>query len=51
MKRTKFNNLFLTSALIIFIAHRSVYTSALLMLASINMLIDVIPKLRKELKK
>ena len=51
MKRIKFNNLFLITALIIFVAHRNIYTSVLLMLASINMLIDVIPKLRKQLKK
>lgn len=51
MKRKRFNALFLLAAIIIFIAlRRNIPSSIILMLASVNMLVDVIPELWKEVK-
>lgn len=50
MKRLRFSELFLLAAVIIFAASRNIYTSIILMLASVYMLIDVIPKLWREWK-
>ena len=46
MKRVRFSELFLFAAIVIFIAAgRNVYSSILLMLASVYMIIDVLPRL------
>ncbi len=51
MKINKFNEVFLLVAIIIFVgAKGNVWSSILLILAAIWMMIDVIPKLWKELR-
>ena len=51
MKRLKFNELFLLASFIAFISTgRNKFGSVILMLASLNMLLDVIPRLWKEIK-
>ena len=52
MKREKFSEIFLIVAIIIFVGRKhDIYSSVMLILASIFMLIDVIPKLWKEIKR
>lgn len=51
MKRLRFSELFLLAAAVIFMVSRNIYTSIILMLASVYMMIDVIPKLWKEWRK
>lgn len=52
MKRIKFREIFLLFAVVSFIASdRNIYSTILLILASVYLLIDVVPKLWKELKK
>lgn len=51
MKKLSFSNTFLIAAWIIFIGSRNVTTSILLLVASLYSLVDVIPKIRKELKR
>lgn len=52
MKRLRFSELFLLTSLVIYIAsEKGIFTSALLMLASVYMIIDAIQKYRKEKKK
>nr|DAZ36866.1 MAG TPA: hypothetical protein [Caudoviricetes sp.] len=50
MKKLSFSNTFLIAAWIIFIGGRNIATSILLLAASIYSLINVIPKIRKELR-
>lgn len=50
MKRLRFSDLFLLAAVIIFAASRNIYTSIILMFASVYMLIDVVPKFWREWK-
>ena len=51
MKRIRFDELFLVSAIVIFIGTRkSITGSILLMLASLNMLVYVIPRIVKVLR-
>ena len=50
MKRLKFNDLFLIASLIAFIGHRNIFTSLILVFASVNMITDVIPKLWRTLR-
>lgn len=46
MKRVRFSELFLFVAVVIFIASgRNVYSCVILMLASLYLLIDVVPKI------
>ena len=48
MKRVKFSELFLFVSVVIFVVRdRDIYSSALLILASIYMLTEVVPKLWK----
>jgi hypothetical protein len=52
MKRENFSVIFLTVAIIIFIGrNQDIYSSIILILASVFLLLDVIPKLWKEIKK
>ncbi len=52
MKRLRFSELFLLASLVIYIAsEKGIFTSILLMLASVYMIIDAIQKYRKEKKK
>lgn len=50
MKRLRFSELFLLAAVVIFTVSRNIYTSIILMTASVNMMIDVAPKLWREWK-
>lgn len=52
MKRLRFSELFLLASVVIYIAsEKGIFTSILLMLASVYMIIDTIRKYRKEKKK
>lgn len=50
MKKITFYNLFFIFAIILFIGTKNIYSSILLILASVLELIDVIPKLIKVIK-
>ncbi len=52
MKRVKFRELFLLFAVVSFVASdRDIYSTILLILSSVYLLMDVVPKLWKEWKK
>lgn len=47
MKRVRFSELFLLAAIIIFVAsERNIYSSVLLVFASVYMIVDIVAKLR-----
>lgn len=51
MKKLTFYDLFLLCAIILFSGSKSIYTSIILMCASILELIDVVPKIVRLIKK